>query len=413
MNKPLFIIISSVVVLLLILVWAYVLFFQGRDGNNNTGASGIFSNLDIGDTTDTSVDPNLDVNGSNSNETSDIGAEDRAKLRQLTTKQVAGYSEINASSTDSVYFIEAGVGHVYAVDIFTGEEKRISVTTFADAYLGDVSENGHNFIIQSGYNSNPTTKVSTIDPETTTATGTKELEAGVKSFSFFADNRVGYAIQNSSSMTVRVFDFSTMSSETVFTIPFREATIVWGTDIAGPHYIYPSPAEGLEGFVFEYSNNVLHRLPIDGFGLSAYGDQDLAVASYKEDSKYQTTAYNRDTKESSVLSRTMLTDKCTSVGNVKLVCGIDTDTTLDSLMLTRWYQGLIQNSDTLFEVSIEDNIFTPIINMEEATGRIVDMMYAQQGTKTGFVYFQNKIDRSLWVYEYAPSLPLVSNEEVN
>lgn len=413
MNKPLFIILSSVVVLILILVWVYVLLFRGNDGDNNTGASGIFSNLDIGDTTDPTVNPNIGQPDNNGDDQSDIDPAERAKLRQLTTKQVAGYSEINATTTDSVYFIEAGVGHVYEVNIYTGVEKRLSATTFADSYLGDISDDGKHFIIQSGYTNNPSTRVASIDLDTTSATGTVELEDNVKSFSFFADNTVGYTVQGNNSLTVRVFDFKSMSSKTAFTIPFREATIVWGTDLAGPHYVYPSPADGLEGFVYEYSNDKLRRLPVDGFGLSAYGSSDTVIASYKENSKYQTIAYNTLTGDSRVLGKTMFPDKCTAVGEFRFVCGIDTKATFDSPILTRWYQGLINNKDTIFEVSIADNTFKTLIDTELATSRIVDLMQVQQGTKTGFVYFQNKLDRTLWVYEYENPVTLVDNDEDN
>ncbi len=405
MNRPLFIIIGSVVILILLLVWVYVLFLRDDStSNNDTGNSGIFSNLDL---EDTSLDSDEITNGdgSENNGSSTTESEERKKLRQLTTKQVSGFSEINASTSDVAYFIEAGVGHIYEVDIFTGQEKRISATTFPDTYIGDIDSNGEYFVIQTGYSSNRTTEVGKIDSETQSVTNTKKLEDGVVDFKFFSDQTIGYAVIGTSNITVRNYNPIKDSTETLFTIPFREANIIWGREAVGPHYFYPKPAEGLEGFVYEFSNNQTKRLPLDGFNFSTYGSVATVMASYVDKSKYQTSLFNKETREVSSFSEVVIPSKCIETFDYQIICGHDSSSNMTAGHLTEWHKGLRQFSDNVHRLDFSNNSLSEIANAKAITGRVVDITKWEQGLKYDYLYFINKNDQTLWIYEYEPQIP--------
>ena len=400
MNRPLFIIIGSVVILVLLLVWVYVLFIRGNfTEDNNTGSSGTFSNLDLEDTS-------LDSNSNDSNQDDDTLLSsttvtgERKKLRQLTTKRVAGFSEINASTTDVAYFIEAGVGHMYEVDIFTGQERRISATTFPDTYSGDITTDGKHFVLQTGYSNNRATHVGNIDTETQATTNTRQLEAGVVSHNFFENESIGYAVAGTNNVTIRSYDFETETSKTIFTIPFREASIVWGKNEQGPHYFFPKSASGLEGFVYEYSEGNMRRLPLDGFNLSAYGSEDIALATFVENSKFQTSIYQRKDNISTTLNQPLLPHKCLQTSDLALICGIDINTRLEESHFTIWQQGRLQFSDDINLIDQTNGASTELANTKAITGRVVDITKMEQGMKYGFVYFINKNDQTLWIYEY-------------
>ncbi len=399
MNRPLFIIIGSVLILVLLLVWVYILFIKDNSEDNNTGTSGTFTNLDIGDTGGGSNDPNSEE-PDNQEGTSTIDTLAPDKLRQLTTKHVAGFSEINASTSDVVYIIEAGVGHIYEIDIFTGQERRISATTFPDTYSGDITSDGKYFALQTGYSANRNTHVGTIDSQS--AVQTRDLETGIVSYSFLDDSLLGYAVAGPNSVVVRTYDFEGDASETLFTIPFKEAAVVWGQTKAGPHYFFPKPAEGLEGFVYEFNDGAIRRLPLDGFNLTAYGSQHSALATYEENSKYQTSFYNKSSDENILLKRAVLPPKCVQTFDTYLVCGVDQNFKLDQSYLTRWQKGLIQFTDDVYRIDPKTGESQEIANTKAITGRVVDITKIEQGMKYNYVYFINKNDQTLWIYEYEP-----------
>ena len=119
MNKPIFIIIGALIILVLIFIWVYLLFF----GTPKT-VTEVFT--DFGGSSETVIDQNNNIDLATTSDNTVINTE-RKKLRQLTTKQVAGFSEIDepiTASLPSLYYVEMGTGHVYSIQLETGEEKR-------------------------------------------------------------------------------------------------------------------------------------------------------------------------------------------------------------------------------------------------------------------------------------------------
>ena len=404
MNRPLFIIIGSVVILILILIWVYVLFIKDNFTNtNNTGNSGTFSNLDL---EDTSLDPNSTDSSQDNDEllssTTDTG--ERKKLRQLTTKRVVGFSEINASTSDVAYFIEAGVGHMYEVDIFTGQERRISATTFPDTYSGEMSTDGKFFVLQTGYTANRETHVGSIDVSALAAVSAHKLEKGVVSYDLLEENKLVYAINNSNNLTVRSYDLESESSKELFTVPFQEAQILWGDAEAGPHFFFPKPASGLEGFLYEYRDGTIRRLPLDGFNFSAYASHNLSLGTFEKSSKYQSALFSKDTDATVSLVKPLVPQKCLLTRDSSIICGIDVSENIDGVTFQNWLQGAARFADDIYSINIEDGERVELANTLSITGRTIDVMQMEQGTKHPFVYFINKNDQTLWIYEHEPTI---------
>ena len=72
------------------------------------------------------------------------------------------------------------------------------------------------------------------------------------------------------------------------------------------------------------------------------------------------------------------------------------------LMPDLWYKGEVQMNDSLWEYSVENESTSLLVSPENATGRQLDIVQPQFGINDANLYFQNKVDQTLWIYEYRP-----------
>ncbi|MEZ4194898.1 MAG: hypothetical protein R3B53_00660 [Candidatus Paceibacterota bacterium] len=143
MKQKTLIIIGVVIVFILLFAWIYLLFFGTPQDPKQ-----VFSDLGFGGEEETGIviPPPIE-------EPLPETPAERPKLRQLTTRPVVGFVEVQATTTDpvTVYYAEAGTGHIYEVDPLSGNEKRISNTTIAEASYATFSPLGDYVAVRSGH----------------------------------------------------------------------------------------------------------------------------------------------------------------------------------------------------------------------------------------------------------------------
>lgn len=391
MKRPIFIIIGAIVVLLLIAIWVYMLFFGGQQEK-----SGVFANLNLGDTSDpsvsisdpaTSTDPVVDTTGPE-------------RLRQLTTKPVIGYQEIisGTSSPTLVYYAEAGTGHIYSIDLETGEETRVSGTTIPLSRMAAFTPNGNYMMTQSGSGLSSTFSVR-ASHGSTTADATSITEQ-VTDFTATADNTFLYLALAGDVSVAKQYYPDTNETETLFTVPFREAAVRWGETAESAHYVYPKPSNRLEGFLYQASGGQLNRLPIAGYGLSAVGNEVSVLYSKQEAGEYQTYVHNLETNTSNKAAVTVLPEKCVypSADSAILLCGT-TGGALGAAVPDAWYQGVTAYADDLLEVSVNQMVATFASNLETESGRQLDLIKLATNDDMVRSYFVNKTDKTLWLLD--------------
>ena len=400
MNRNITLIISAVLLILLLVIWLYLVFFADRssDEPNLIEGSGEFAEFDGLGSDAPSPGPgggnsggqNDGSNGNNSEEGYDPDI-----LRQLTTRKVVGYVETDIASSTHVVFMESGVGHIYSINLGTGVEERVSATTIPDAREAVFSSDGTLVLVKTGddtgYNS---VSVGEIDYSENTVTMSPMADM-VGEFMFVEDDEVLFTTQNNSGISIQTNDLNG-SVDTIFTTPFREAIVILNTDVAGPHYFYPKISYLLEGFVYEYKNGSLNRLPLDGFGLAAGVAGDKVIASFRNQTKLVTEML--DTTDGGVTSLTtpLVPEKCVSV-ELNTYCAIPGDTTLQYNSINEWLKGTEMFSDNLWRVDTAGN--EEMINIVEHSGRGVDVVNGTIGEISQDWYFRNKADDSLWIYE--------------
>ena len=390
MKRPLFIIIGVIVVIILLAIWVFVLFF-GTPQNGDQ-----FANFDFGNTNDPSVVIDEDANPE---PTVDVTGPER--LRQLTTREVAGFQEVrpDASSSPMVYYIELGTGHVYRINLESGEEVRLSGTTIPETRLGAVTPNGAYMMVRSGDGMSAETVVgafSSTSEEVTTLT----LDETVVDIKAGDDNTFFYSVKTVNSLIGKQYFPDSNTSETLFTIPFREALIVWGNSADDSHFAFPKPTSQLEGFGYEIRNGNILRTAADGYGLTMTGNESFAIFARQFDEEYVTYTHDLRSGTTTQYSLPLLPLKCIAMNtdDETFICAQEL-TELNHLMPDTWLKGVASFSDSLWEVNARFQNTDQLVNIERESGRSVDVVSLMSGQDDELIYFQNKNDQTLWLYE--------------
>lgn len=402
MKRPIFIIIGAVTIFILLAIWLYVLFF-GSPQN----APENFTDLNFDDTTDQTYSPDNSSPEAEQEPMVDVTSPER--LKQLTTKPTIGFQEVQktASSSPAIYYIEAGTGHIFSIDLTTGEERRVSATTIPMSRTGALTPDGQYAMIQSGAGANKGKVFVGALSSTSASMSASPLTEDIVDFAATTDNTFLVAIQTSTGIIGKEYLPQEESFTTLFTVPFREATIRWGETASAIHLVYPKASSELEGFLYEVREGKLIRTPIDGFGLSAVGNTEGVVYSEKIEGEYGSFLY---TKEGGSISSvvTFLPEKCTPLHQAptQFICG-GSILALDHNSPDSWYMGITTYEDNLWEIDTVFGNATLLSNTTKESGRHIDIQRIQANEQDERVYFINTLDRSLWLYNLSTS-PITS-----
>jgi len=392
MKRTLFIIGGVSIICILVGVWAYFLFF----GTPNPDG-GVFANFNLGNTDDPSVV--IPVEPEPTEPLVDVTSPER--LRQLTTQPVAGFAEVQLtpSSTPQARYIEAGTGHIYSIDLKTGVETRISATTIPLTNTGAMTPNGQYAMIQSGSGIGSEHVIGIVST-TSDELRNFAIPGNITSFAATTENTFMYTTPVGNELVARAYDPSTNAFSELFRIPFRDASVDWGYTETGPHYVYPHTTSRLEGYVYSYTNGVATREPASGYGLSVVGSSAGYIYSEVMDGEYNTYTFDKVIDETSIAPINTIPEKCTFAKNIpnRVVCGFDLTSQLNQMPDT-WHKGDVRMNDSLWEYSIGSQSAGLLISPEDVTGRQLDIMRLQFGINDTNLYFQNKTDHTLWIYE--------------
>lgn len=375
MKKPWIIILAGIILTALIGLWVY-LFFGGDEAKENLyntfGLTGDELPFDL---------ENL-FDGDSSSTTSPY-------LRQLSLRQAGGYVALEASSSTkrTVRFMESGTGHIYSVQIDDGAEERLSNITVASARTAVFSNDGN----YAAVTTDGAGEIVLITlPNGSTTLDSRTIQAPIITASFTSTNKLLYTTREGSSVRGYSYNPDTNETKTIFTVPFKEAVVIFNDNESGPHYTYPKTAEELEGYLYKIENGALGRLPISGFGLSVQTGQNILMYTKTENSSPK--SYAQQDGYTSETSKAFIPEKCAPHGEI-FVCGIDNE----NRPLTEWYQGEYTSNDSLWYFIPEIDYATQIEDLGATSQRLIDI--TQPSITDTALYFVNRVDNGLWVYD--------------
>lgn len=376
-----------VTIVILIAVWLYLLFFGAPTKEE------LFNVFNFGDTTDETVievPPVVELQ-----EEGEI-----ARLRQLTTRPVIGYTEVSvtASSSPLIYFIEAGTGHMFTIDIYTSVENRTSNITIPGAKKAEVSLDGKVAIITASEKQNSDATI--VSFEETGAPRSQSLPGVSSDFSLTQDGELLFARMDNTTTQGRVYNFKLGSSRTLFEIPFTRAVIDWGSTAADTHFVYPRAASRLEGFLYAVRGAVMDRTAISGYGLTSLNRKDYSIAAVQIEGSYQSSIKNHVSGTMDALLLNFIPEKCVFLNSApSAICGNDSAGTYDITIPDAWFKGIESYADDLWLIELDTNKLTFLAETLATTGRELDITNLKMSPDDTRVYFINKNDQTLWIYE--------------
>ena len=392
--KKTYLIIGGVsIVLLLLAIWIYLLIYGTPKPVEQFFTDFSFSGT-TENTTPVAVVPT---------ETESQVDTNTAQLRQLTTRPIIGMGEYVDTTTDPkitfIRYAEAGTGHIYSINITTGEETRLSNTTIAGASRAEFSPNGTYVAIAAGYTNQPTITLLTLGMSTEAKKATA-LTQKMVDFTFSDTNELMYTEYSSSGQSGMALNPETLVGRNLFTIPFQSATVIWSTDPNTPHYVYPKTSSKLPGYIYQTSSATLKRIPLSGTGLSALANSEYLVSTKLVNNTPLSRSFNPKTGTGIALPIVAEPSKCalSHLNTEIMYCGND-QTDYGYEFPDDWYKGLKSFNDRLYEIDLKKGSATQLISPETALGRTIDVINMNLSPSSKVLYFMNKNDNTLWMYE--------------
>ena len=395
MKRWLLIGLGSTLILILGAIWVYLLFFS------TSSPEARFADFELGDTTAPPTTPPPAAEPSTP--TVDTSGLETGGLTQLTTDPVIGYQAITrgTSTPPLLYYVAGGTGHIYQIDPQTGQETRISNTTIPLSQAAAITPNGRYVMVRSGSGAGSEYTIGTLST-TSTSLATVVLGEPVDTFTVSQNNTFLYTVPSGRSLIGREYDPQSGDLRTLFTLPFREATVRWGATARDPHYAYPKTNAQLEGYPYRMERTTLERVPVAGFGLSAVIHNEAVLFARNEQNEYRTYLYQPTTAAVASAPLQVIPDKCvtdnTAVTPVPLICAGQLTPFADG-QPDAWYQGTMSFSDQLWSIGTDRREARLLVDTEQATGRLVDVVNLQPAGETS-VLFQNRLDGTLWHYDW-------------
>ncbi len=327
-------------------------------------------------------------------------------LRQLTTRPVIGYRELTQTSTSAnpvLLYAESGTGHIYSIDLKTGIEERRSGTTIVEAAEAVFSADGRYVVYRSGYNRVARTVVGTLSSTSDSLT-VAELGDQAENVTIEGNEILFYSVRGTTA-TGKSRNLRTGASKTLFTVPISDPVVLWGGGETADHFIYPKPSYLLPGYVYKVgAGGSLTRLPISGFGLSAFRSGPfVAIGTVEPGSgRYETTIFDTSDNTSIGGLGTFIPEKCTSSPQSygKFWCG-EGQSSVPFGYPDTWHRGEYVASDNISELNLgaTSTQITPVVNTNLDSGRTIDGVDFGTGPSGSSLFFINRLDNTLWLYE--------------
>lgn len=418
MNKKILIGLGIFIVLLLSGVWVY-LFFNGSP-ESIPNIFGSLPDSEENTTTENNVDPTIPEDQPDISNEPTTNPE-LPKLRQLTTTPVAGFaliSELASSSvatttatssaettgetfSSEVWFAEKGTGHIYTIDLENTSRTRISNRTITDTYDAYFAPSGEYGVLISGEDVESTITILEFEQATSSIESLVVGETTVRgeNFELIDDNYLMYTVREDQQSIGYALHLPTVTTQEVFTLPYIETAVAWGSNILGTHIVYPKPHSELLSYVYQVNNNVINRLPIEGYDLSLiYHDNQIvysAVENFRESNIPSNRVFDMDTQTTKALPTNIRDEKC--ILKTRLICGGTIEN--NEISLSKWYRGEEQFSDALWEVNTLNGSSRMLVNIQRTGGRQVDIDRIESDEFFSAVVFSNRLDDNIWIYE--------------
>ena len=385
MKRTYFYIAGGTILFLLIGFWVYS-FLYGSPTNGDS----VFTNLGIfGQNNTEEIITPLVIE---ENPTVDVATE---RLRQLTTKPVIGARIVDLASTTVMRYVEAGTGHIFDIDLVSGQETRVSQISVPVAEKAVISPNGTYVAIRSGLgNEGLVTLINLSDLANPSSTKLPNL---MRTFAFGYNNELLFTEIALGQTEGKGYLPSTATTRRLFAAPFVAHEMAWSESSTTNHIIYTKPAASMIGYAYEVTAGGLKRYPYSGFGLTITQSGGVRFVGRLMDGGYRAVVINA-AGQGNESPAALIPEKCVAGTNNR-----QSQYCASPFALTErnfpdaWYKGQYVSNDTIWEV--KEWRTTLLINPSRVIGRNLDITNLRVSNDSKMLYFTNRTDNTLWLYE--------------
>ncbi len=384
MKKTILITIGVLIIVIILAVWTY-LFMYGAPQNVNE----VFTRFGMGNTvTEPRVNPDSTVDVKP--ETTEGAPQ---KLRQLTLKPVAGAVFIS----EGIRYVEGGTGHVYDINLTTGEETLIEGTTIPQTIEALFSSDGAHVAITSlGTNGKETVLEAISTTSGAVSRDPVALPDGATNIAFGkVPGTLTYLLRDTTGSSGYSYNIAKDVSTRLFTIPLRDVRVLWGT----PQYVYTIPTAYQAGHLYSLSKNDLVYVEEGRDALMALTYASGTITTGGAGDSISSKIHDVKGKITSA-PVPLIPEKC--VLNQKTThtffCAVPANLA-EGLFPDDWYKGTLAYNDILWEIDLTNVTATVLSNPLTESGREIDVVQIGTNTTGTYIYMINKNDNTLWMFD--------------
>lgn len=381
MKKTILISIGVLIIVTILSIWAY-LFIYGVPQNS----AEVFARFGVGGTApepqgipETTVDVT---------ESTVDGAPQ--KLRQLTTRPVAGAVFIQGN----IRYVEQGTGHVYEINLATGQETLIEGTTIPQATKALFSSNGKYVAITALGRDGAVTLLEEIGVESdATRSEPIALPRGATNIAFgTATGTLMYTLKENGGSAGYRYNILKDQNTVIFRISLRDVRVLW----SDPLYVYTTPTAYQVGHIYSVVKNNLVYVGEGSSALMAFANDTGIILTQTENTQIRSYALSIDNTQRNLPSP-LIPEKCVPYAQY-LYCGIPVEFSINGFPDT-WYKGLNSFDDELWQIDTQLGTAKLMSSFTLVSGREIDVAQIGASATAEYIYIINKNDNSLWMFD--------------
>lgn len=322
---------------------------------------------------------------------------------------LTGSTSTPEETTETIFrYIDVGMGHIYETSERNTEQERISNVTIPKIKEAFFSNEGDQVVMRFLAPDNETieTTFGTLVENTSTTTEDK--------YSF----EVAYWPQNIDSISTNgseiTYSIEEVDTTTIYSLSFANPvpSAVYGSDVS--NILVQKPSANISTFTtkadsrvpghsfFVTSNGQIENVVSAVLGLTTNTSPDSSKMIFSDGTNTNISTFIMDTSDKiyEIFRLNTLAEKCVwSRENSNLVYCAAPKTLPSASYPEDWYQGLVSFNDAIYEIDLEADTYSIIIDPQTETNQIFDIINPTLSPNDEYLMFINKRDLTPWTLD--------------
>ncbi|MBI5456230.1 hypothetical protein HY969_00650 [Candidatus Kaiserbacteria bacterium] len=303
------------------------------------------------------------------------------------------------ASTTNLRFMERATGHLFDVDVETGEVKRISNTLVPKAYGASFAPDG-SVIAWTDVNGSPEVFSGTLATSSSTSSPsslqTTDLGPGITAIVPNVSTKQFLSIvEDGNSFALMSSGWKGEDPVRVAATALRDWHIFWGERIV----LSQAPATGIDGYAYEVSlNGIFTPLVRAVPGLTVLPHPRESALLISSDNGSLNLSVSTSSAMRVGLSVRTIADKCVWVPDKSLIayCAVP-ESLSSSRFLDEWYAGALHTEDAWWKVDAKAGSAELLFSPHSDMGVSLDVTAPAIDDGGAYLSFINARDQSLWI----------------